>query len=315
VDLRHEEKIMGPQTIDLFQNIELSLSVYDNEIFRPLDATVVAESLSGNGQKFEGKKVDEGIYTFSIPMGQKYRIKAEASKFDENSFEFDLNGDIIFSRFERNLPLIPRKKAFEIIISDKDTEEGLMAEVIITNLNREETIFFSAQDVKDGKITAMLREGDQYEFTIRGAQGYSFHNQVVDLAKQETSTLTAELVSLKAQTSIRLNNINFGSNSADLTSESFPELNRVVQLIKDNPAIVIEIAAHTDNVGSGSYNMVLSEKRAQSVVHYLLDNSVAPNRLVAKGYGLKSPMVPNTSDENRALNRRVEFKILEILSE
>jgi outer membrane protein OmpA-like peptidoglycan-associated protein len=315
VDLRHEEKIMGPQTIDLFQNIELSLSVYDNEIFRPLDATVVAESLSGNGQKFEGKKVDEGIYTFSIPMGQKYRIKAEASKFDENSFEFDLNGDIIFSRFERNLPLIPRKKAFEIIISDKDTEEGLMAEVIITNLNREETIFFSAQDVKDGKITAMLREGDQYEFTIRGAQGYSFHNQVVDLAKQETSTLTAELVSLKAQTSIRLNNINFGSNSADLTSESFPELNRVVQLIKDNPAIVIEIAAHTDNVGSGSYNMVLSEKRAQSVVNYLLDNSVAPNRLVAKGYGLKSPMVPNTSDENRALNRRVEFKILEILSE
>jgi outer membrane protein OmpA-like peptidoglycan-associated protein len=315
VDLRQDEKIMGPQTIELFQNIELSLSVYDNEIFRPLDATVVAESLSGNGQKFEGKKVDEGIYSFSIPMGQKYRIKAEASKFDENSFEFDLNGDIIFSRFERNLPLIPRKKAFDIIISDKDTEEGLMAEVIITNLNREETIFFSAQDVKDGKITAMLREGDQYEFTIRGAQGYSFHNQVVDLAKQETSSLTAELVSLKAQTSIRLNNINFGSNSADLTSESFPELNRVVQLIKDNPAIVIEIAAHTDNVGSGSYNMVLSEKRAQSVVNYLLENSVNPNKLVAKGYGLKSPMVPNTSDENRALNRRVEFKILEILSE
>jgi outer membrane protein OmpA-like peptidoglycan-associated protein len=137
----------------------------------------------------------------------------------------------------------------------------------------------------------------------------------VDLAKQETSTLTAELVSLKAQTSIRLNNINFGSNSADLTSESFPELNRVVQLIKDNPSIVIEIAAHTDNVGSGSYNMVLSEKRAQSVVNYLLDNSVTPERLVAKGYGLKSPMVPNTSDENRALNRRVEFKILEIRSE
>jgi outer membrane protein OmpA-like peptidoglycan-associated protein len=315
VDLRQEEKILGPPIIELFQTIELSLSVYDNEIFRPLDATVVAESLSGNGQKFQGKKVDEGIYSFSIPMGQKYRIKAEASKFDENSFEFNLNGDIVFSRFERNLPLTPRKKAFDIIISDKDTEEGLMAEVIITNLNREETIFFSAQDVKDGKVTAMLREGDQYEFTIRGAQGYSFHNQVVDLAKQETSTLTAELVSLKAQTSIRLNNINFGSNSADLTSESFPELNRVVQLIKDNPSIVIEIAAHTDNVGSGSYNMVLSEKRAQSVVNYLLDNSVTPERLVAKGYGLKSPMVPNTSDENRALNRRVEFKILEIRSE
>jgi len=187
--------------------------------------------------------------------------------------------------------------------------------VLIRNLNRDETIVFSIEDVKNGKVTAMLREGDEYEFTIRGAQGYSFHNQVVDLGKQESSTLTAELVPLKAQTSIRLNNINFGTNSAELSSESFPELDRVITLLKDNPSIVIEIAAHTDNVGNAGYNLLLSEKRAQAVVRYLLDFEVPSERIVAKGYGLTKPMVPNTSDENRALNRRVEFKIIDILEE
>ena len=145
------------------------------------------------------------------------------------------------------------------------------------------------------------------------AQGYWFFNQVVDLQTQETSEIKAELVSLRAATSIRLNNINFNTNSAELSSESFPELNRVVQLIFDNPNIIIEIAAHTDNVGSASLNKLLSDRRAQSVVSYLLDNGVPQERIVAKGYGLTSPMVPNTSEENRALNRRVEFKILDVL--
>lgn len=309
---KEDEKITNPETIELFQKIELVLAVYDNEIFRPLEARVYAENPTQKGKKFEGIPLAPGIFSFSIPMGQQYIITAEADKFEPNSFDFNLTGDIIFAKFERNLPLVPRKKAFDIVISDKDTEEGVMAEVVITNLNREETIFFSAKDVKDGKITAMLREGDQYEFTIRGAQGYSFHNQIVDLGKQETSELKAELVSLKAKTTIRLNNINFGSNSAELTTESFPELNRVVQLLKDNPAIVIEIGAHTDNVGSDRYNLTLSEKRAQSVVNYLLDNAIPTDRIVSKGYGMKKPMVPNTTDENRALNRRVEFNILEV---
>lgn len=315
LDYRQDEKVLSPQKTELFQNIELVLSVYDNEIFRPLEAEVFAESTTDKGKKFDGKMISPGTFSFTIPMGEMYTITAKANWFDQNTFEFNLNGDIVFSKFERYLPLSPRKKPFEIKISDKDTEEGVVAEVMITNLNREETIFFSAQDVKDGKITAMLREGDQYEFTIRGAQGYSFHNQVVDFAKEDTRSLNAELVSLKAQTSIRLNNINFGSNSAELSAESFPELNRVVQLIKDNPNIVIEIAAHTDNVGSPSYNLILSEKRAQSVVNYLFDNAVPTERLVAKGYGLNKPMVPNTSDENKALNRRVEFNIVDILTD
>jgi outer membrane protein OmpA-like peptidoglycan-associated protein len=313
IDYRTEDKKLAPEKIELFQTIDLVVSIYDSEIFRPLEAEVVVENLKQKDQRYKGQMVEPGSYQFSIPMGFEYGVSASAEWFGENSFQFDLSGDIIFSRFERTLALEPKKRAFEIQIADSETEEGVAAEVLIRNLNRDETIIFTAEDVRNGKVTAMLREGDEYEFTIRGAQGYSFHNQVVDLSNEENTTLTAELVPLKAQTSIRLNNINFGYNSAELSSESFPELDRVVMLIIDNPNIVIEIAAHSDNTGSANYNLLLSERRAQSVVNYLIDFDVPKERIVAKGYGMSKPMVPNTSDENRALNRRVEFKIIDIL--
>ncbi len=315
IDYRDANKKHAPEKIELFQNIDLIISVYDNEIFKPLDAEVIVENAQQIGQTYQGKMVEPGIYAFSLPVGTEYIVSASASWFNEDSFKLDIAGDVIFSQFERNLPLTPKKRSFDIQIADSETEEGVAAEVLIRNLNRDETIIFSAEDVKNGKVTAMLREGDEYEFTIRGAQGYSFHNQVVDMGEEDSKALTAELVPLKEETSIRLNNINFGTNSADLSSESFPELDRVITLMKDNPSIIIEISAHSDNVGSKWYNQNLSEKRAQSVLNYLIDFEVPKGRIVAKGYGMSKPMVPNTSEENRALNRRVEFKIIDITEE
>ena len=255
VDYREDDKKYAPEKIELFERIELVVSVYDSEIFKPIDAIITVENAENKEQKFSGTAIDPGVYSFSLPLGNEYSVNASADWFGENSFNLNVSGDVIFRRFERSLPLEAKKRAFEIVIADSETEEGVAAEVLIRNLNRDETIVFSIEDVKNGKVTAMLREGDEYEFTIRGAQGYSFHNQVVDLGKQESSTLTAELVPLKEQTSIRLNNINFGTNSAELSSESFPELDRVITLLKDNPNIVIEIAAHTDNVGNAGYNL------------------------------------------------------------
>lgn len=314
VDYRDEDKLFNPKVIEVFDSIQLDLAVYDKEIFKPLEANVVAESATSPTQTFQAKMVTPGLYRFSIPLGTNYVVKATANWFADSSFLFKLEGDVVFSKFSRELPLAPKKKPVDIRIFDSESSQALAGEVLITNLNRDETITFTAEDIKNGKVTAMLREGDSYEFTVRGAQGYSFFNEVVDLAKAETVAVEAELVSLKAKTSIRLNNINFGSNSADLTPESFPELERVITLIKDNPDITIEIAAHTDNVGSPRYNLVLSEKRALAVVTYLLENGIVASRLVPKGYGLQQPMVPNTTEANMALNRRVEFRILEVAS-
>ncbi len=109
----------------------------------------------------------------------------------------------------------------------------------------------------------------------------------------------------------RVNNIFFEFAKWDLQPESHQELDRLVRFLETNPDIRIQLGAHTDDIGSDSYNMDLSFKRAQAVVDYLISRKVDKNRLVAKGYGKARPEVPNDSDENRARNRRVEFRIAE----
>ncbi len=109
---------------------------------------------------------------------------------------------------------------------------------------------------------------------------------------------------------VRLNNVFFDFDKWDLRPESFVELDRVVTLLKENPSIEIEMSAHTDSRGSDDYNFKLSDNRARSVMEYILSKGIAPSRIISQGYGETKPVVDNDTDDNRQLNRRVEFKIL-----
>jgi outer membrane protein OmpA-like peptidoglycan-associated protein len=109
---------------------------------------------------------------------------------------------------------------------------------------------------------------------------------------------------------VRLNNVFFDFDKWDLRPESYVELDRVVKLLSENPAIEIEMSAHTDSRGSDEYNFKLSDNRARSVTNYILSRGIGTNRIISQGYGETKPQVPNDTDENRQLNRRVEFKIL-----
>jgi outer membrane protein OmpA-like peptidoglycan-associated protein/Tol biopolymer transport system component len=109
----------------------------------------------------------------------------------------------------------------------------------------------------------------------------------------------------------RVNNIFFDFNKWDLKPASFFELDRLVRFLESNPAIRIVVAAHTDDIGTEEYNVSLSNKRANSVVTYLSEHGIAATRLEGKGYGEARPVAPNDTEENRALNRRVEFRIAE----
>jgi len=109
---------------------------------------------------------------------------------------------------------------------------------------------------------------------------------------------------------VRLNNVFFDFDKWDLRPESYIELNRVVDLLKENPSIEIEMSAHTDRKGADDYNYKLSDERARSVRDYILSKGIIPSKIISQGYGETKPVAPNDSDENRQLNRRVEFKIL-----
>ncbi len=137
-------------------------------------------------------------------------------------------------------------------------------------------------------------------------------SQYIDLTDlKEYTVIEQKLVVVPIETgqTISLNNLFFETSSYVLKKESFLELNRVVNILVENPTIKIEIGGHTDDKGSDETNRVLSEKRALEVYSYLISKSIAKERLNYVGYGESKPKVPNTTESNRAANRRVELKI------
>jgi len=101
--------------------------------------------------------------------------------------------------------------------------------------------------------------------------------------------------------------IHFEYNKATIRGESFPVLDAVAEILKKTPKVKLEIQGHTDNRGTAGYNKGLSDRRAASVLKYLVEHGIDPGRLASHGYGFERPMVPNDTDINRALNRRVQF--------
>ncbi len=108
--------------------------------------------------------------------------------------------------------------------------------------------------------------------------------------------------------------IYFETNSATLQKQSFVSLQKLLDFLFYNPNIIIEINAHTDNIGSAESNAVLSLQRAQTVADYLIVKGIGKNRLLVKGFGAEFPVADNVTEEGRALNRRVNIKIVSNLS-
>lgn len=119
-----------------------------------------------------------------------------------------------------------------------------------------------------------------------------------------------------AETPIVIDNVFYDFNKSNLREESYPSLDKIVAMLNDHPDMMIEISAHTDNIGNEAYNQKLSEARAKSVVDYLVSKGIDKARLQWKGYGSTMPIAPNRNPdgtdnpEGRQKNRRTEFKIL-----
>lgn len=128
--------------------------------------------------------------------------------------------------------------------------------------------------------------------------------------KQNAYELNIRLQQPKAGEKVVLKNIFFDVNKFNLKPESTPELTRLVALLKNQPAIRIEVSGHTDNTGDKKANQLLSENRARSVRDFLIEKGISSERITYKGYGDARPVSTNETEEGRAQNRRTEFTIL-----
>ncbi|UYZ58193.1 PA14 domain-containing protein [Hymenobacter latericus] len=119
----------------------------------------------------------------------------------------------------------------------------------------------------------------------------------------------SELHKLPAGAAVELRHMYFEQSKARLLPASLPEMERLAQILKDNPALRLEIAGHTDNVGDANLNQVLSQQRAEVVRDYLVRQQIAAERLLAVGYGGTRPVADNADPQQRPRNRRVEVVV------
>ncbi|WP_394993463.1 OmpA family protein [Emticicia sp.] len=203
------------------------------------------------------------------------------------------------------------------IVRDAQTKKNISAEIELVDLKTNQAgATVALQKIKSdslsGEYTAVLPNGSQYGLFV-SKNNYFFKSLTFDFSEKTDAggkTINVLLEPIRKDVKEVLNNIFFDSGKFDLRSESFAELDKLQKLLKQNPTLKVEISGHTDNVGKDSENQILSEKRALAVVNYLLNNGTNVLNIRSIGYGSSKPMLPNDSEENRQINRRIEMKIL-----
>jgi outer membrane protein OmpA-like peptidoglycan-associated protein len=256
-----------------------------------------------------------GKYTVILNEGKDYDLIFSSPKFGTHYENVNLKEVKEYEEIERNVSLAPQSREIIIYISDAETQKTLSAKIKLMNLDSRDEITLYEESGRDGRYGTKLKEGNFYNIEINKI-GYVFtDNQIfVPTSKQvrvdSIPTFIIKLRPLKEGASLILRNIYFATDEAKPLATSKEELDKVAEFMKQNPKAVIEISAHTDDVGNDEYNLKLSEKRAQEVVNYLVANGIPAARLKAKGHGKNIPVAKGTSDEERQQNRRVELKIL-----
>ncbi len=249
---------------------------------------------------------DENVY-FVVSADNDHAYYASVN--DDTFGETDLYKITFLSESDKP---VSRMTVLKGIITDATTNLPLEATIELMDLNKQERIGNFNSDSKTGKYLISLPAGKKYGAFIF-SKGYLFESTYFDIA--DTVTFSEMIFNVKLKPvdtgdDIVLNNIFFDSGLADIKKESEITLVSLANIMKNYPALTIEISGHTDNEGEDAFNLKLSEDRAKNVVAFMIANGISKERLTYKGFGETRPLVPNDTPANRMKNRRIEFKVL-----
>ena len=209
---------------------------------------------------------------------------------------------------------------------DNTTQKLADVNVIVTDFKKvpragEQIIFvskrsgskFSGRAGKDGKFSLKLPSADTFIIKVKTIVDSTKYGLIAIrelLSDEEFAEPFTVTVMFEPARSYRLDNVYFDFGKYTLRPESFAELDELVSYMKWRENEKIEIAGHTDNIGSASDNLKLSQQRAEAIRQYLIKKGVVASRVVAKGYGSTDPVADNSTYEGRQQNRRTEVRIL-----
>lgn len=198
-------------------------------------------------------------------------------------------------------------------VRDAASGAPLAAQFEIVDVESGRVVVSNSTDRKKGEFLACLPAGKNYMMNVQ-KDGYLFYSDHFECSrandKQQAFELDILLQKPVAGEKVVLKNIFFDVNRFTLQPESFSELDRLVQFLRSQPLVRIEVGGHTDSTGDTKANQLLSENRARAVVDYLVTKGIPASRLTAKGFGDSKPIATNETEEGRAANRRTEFTIL-----
>jgi outer membrane protein OmpA-like peptidoglycan-associated protein len=215
----------------------------------------------------------------------------------------------VLERDEANAALVVFKGK---ITSCSDTKPVGATIIVLDNATGKPVGVYNSNS-STGKYTIILPAGKNYGISIE-APGFLFYSKNIDIPflnhyLEIQDTVCMEQIKIGKK--IVLRNVFFDLDKATLRSESESELERLYEILLKNPNIKIQILGHTDSDGSDEHNMKLSDARAKSVVDYMIKKGVDAGRMKFHGFGETKPVAPNDTPENKQLNRRTEFEILE----
>lgn len=197
-------------------------------------------------------------------------------------------------------------------VLDIETKQPLSASIEMFDINDASLNYKVTSDKADGRYFVVLTEGKEYSIYVT-KKGYLFENltfNYLEKKSRDPEVLDIYLTPIKSGATSVLKNIFFDVDQYVLKEKSKTELEEVIKFLRDNEQIKMAIEGHTDDTGSNAHNMQLSTNRAKSVYDFLVKAGIPAQRLEYRGFGSGKPKKENTSEENRQLNRRIEFRIL-----
>ena len=258
-----------------------------------------------------------GVYSMGIVSDTTYALRVEKEGFitaTESIVIPDSVQGIWETRIYKTINLVaeevlPTTVDLSLSIVSNSGEKVMGSRLELINTTSKETVYKG--NVASNTYTTTADENTQFTYKVK-AREYFFTQGVINVTNAtDQPSVNEEIVLTKIEIDRKVNegDILFETNSTTFTLSSKAGLEAIIDLTSNNENVVIEIAAHTDDVGQEKDNLILSEARANVVRDYLIGRGVLAQQLIAKGYGEVQPIVPNTSEENRSLNRRVEIII------
>ena len=200
------------------------------------------------------------------------------------------------------------------VVSDVKNKRPVTATIDYQLSSSKQAIDSVQSFASTGAYRMSLVKGQVYTY-IASARGYQSASGVLDLSKLaggQKLTRDIALTPLAVGDKVTLKNIYFEMSKSDLLSASFAELNKLVSMMQDNPNMTIRLEGHTDIIGDHDKNLQLSRDRVIACQRYLVQKSIDIDRIQTIGYGDTRPILTKGTDEERKVNRRVEFVILTI---